>query len=158
VPDFAYRRPGLVPARKRVGIATAVIASVTQLFIGAYNPLLALGFLPYALLIALPICVIASILALSAGLGSRALSTRLVRSGRTGAITGGLGAVATGVAVALVMPAPWVGSVLRSGQELQYPQSEESRWPPGPSAARRWSNSAPTHAQPSLASALRDRV
>ena len=100
-----------------LGIATALIASVTQLFIGAYNPLLALGFLPAALLFASLTCVIASIVALSAGLGLRALTTRLVRSGGAGAITGGLGAAATGIGVALVMagtlggfgPAFWTG-------------------------------------------------
>ena len=92
-----------------VGIATAVIACITQLLIGTPNPLLSLGFLPYALLIAVPICVIASILALSPGLGSRAFTARLVRSGRAEAITSGLGAVATGAAVALVMAGPLGG-------------------------------------------------
>ncbi|MET4159774.1 hypothetical protein ABIC29_003377 [Agromyces sp. PvR057] len=102
--------PDLFLLASGAGIATAVIACVTQLFIGTPNPLLALGFLPYALLIALPICVIASILALSAGLGSRALTARLARSGRAGgAITGGLGVAATGVAVALVVAGPLGG-------------------------------------------------
>ncbi|SFR82941.1 hypothetical protein SAMN05428970_2704 [Agromyces sp. CF514] len=91
------------------GITTAVIASVTQLLVGAYNPLLALGFLPYSLLIAVPICLIASLLALGAGLGSRALTTKLVRSGQAAAITGGLGVVATGVAVTLLMAGPLGG-------------------------------------------------
>lgn len=101
--------PDLFLVASGVGLATAVIACVTQLFFGTPNPLLSLGFLPYALLMGLPIGVIASILALSAGLGSRALTARLIRSGRAGAITGGLGAVATGVAVALIMAGPLGG-------------------------------------------------
>ncbi|MFE6255917.1 hypothetical protein [Agromyces sp. NPDC057865] len=101
--------PDLFLLASGVGIATSIIACVTQLFIGTPNPLLTLGFLLYALLIALPICVIASILALSAGLGSRALTARLVPSVRTEAIMGGLGVVVTGVAVALVMAGPLGG-------------------------------------------------
>ena len=110
--------PALFLLASVLGMATAVVASAAQLFIGAYNPLYALSLLPYVLLMASPICLIAGLLALSAGLGSRALARMLVGSGRAAAISAGLVAAATGVAVALVMagplggfgPAFWTGS------------------------------------------------
>jgi hypothetical protein len=82
-----------------LGVMTAGTLSTTQVLSHTINPILAVAFSAYALVLAIPAGLVAAFLSLGVALGLRRISLRVTRSRTVASIAGGIGVVAMGAAV-----------------------------------------------------------
>jgi hypothetical protein len=82
-----------------LGVMTAGTLSTTQVLSQTINPILAVAFSAYALVLAIPAGLMAAFLSLGVALGLRRISLRVTRSRTVASIAGGIGVVAMGAAV-----------------------------------------------------------
>jgi len=82
-----------------LGVLTAGTLATVQVLSHTIDPVLAVAFSAYALLLAVPVGLVTAFLSLGVAFGLRRISLRVTRSRTVASVAGGIGVVAVGGAV-----------------------------------------------------------